>query len=69
MFAQKVAQNISGKFGVIRAKIPRTPKNLPAPTSVGVGSMLLTLLSALEMARAANSPVFGQSAKGFETVR
>jgi len=32
IFAQKVAQNFSGKFGEIREKILRTPKNLPAPT-------------------------------------
>jgi len=32
-FVGKVAQNFSGKFG-IRAKIFRTPKNLPAPTPV-----------------------------------
>ena len=31
-FAGKVAQNFSGKFGKIWAKILRTPKNLLAPT-------------------------------------
>jgi len=30
-FAQKVAQTISSKFGEIREKILRTPKNLLAP--------------------------------------
>jgi len=29
---QRVAENFLGKFGEIRAKILRTPKNLPAPT-------------------------------------
>ena len=31
MFAQKWSKNFSGKCGEIRAKILRTPKNLPAP--------------------------------------
>jgi len=30
-FVGKVPENFSGKFGKIRAKILRTPKNLPAP--------------------------------------
>jgi len=32
LFPLKVAQNFWRKFGEIRAKILRTPKNLPAPT-------------------------------------
>ena len=40
IFAQKIAQKFSGKFGEIRAKILRTPKNLPAATPV-VNSMKL----------------------------
>jgi len=34
LFAQKVAQNFSGTFGKIRAKILCTPKNFPAATSM-----------------------------------
>jgi len=33
-FAQKWPKNVSDKFGKIRAKILRTPKNLPAPTHI-----------------------------------
>jgi len=32
MFGEKKHKNFSGKFGKIRAKILRTPKNLLAPT-------------------------------------
>jgi len=32
IFAQGFARNVLGKFGQIRAKNFRTPKNLPAPT-------------------------------------
>ena len=35
IFPQKVGQNFSRKFGEIRAKILRTPKNLPAATPMG----------------------------------
>ena len=33
-FVSTVAQNFSGKFGKIRAKILRIPENSPAPTLV-----------------------------------
>jgi len=33
----KVTQNFLGKFGGLRAKIHRTPKNLPAPTFMSRG--------------------------------
>jgi len=36
---QKLHNNISGKFGEIRAKILRTPKNLPAPTPMPVDTL------------------------------
>jgi len=35
IFAQKLAQNFSGNFGKIRAKILHAPKNVPAPTPIG----------------------------------
>jgi len=37
IFTQKVAQKSFGQFGEIRAKILRTPKNLPAPTPMQCG--------------------------------
>jgi len=41
-FERKSRTNFSRKFGKTRAKILPTPKNLPAPTPVVVGSIGIT---------------------------
>ena len=45
---KRLSEDFSGKFKEIRAKIFRTPKNLPAPTSMAEWTLML-LLQAVEI--------------------
>jgi len=54
---------------VITTSILTSQKNITARWKSSEGLSQRTVKLILEMARAANSPVFGLFAKGFETVR